>query len=543
MEFSVNGINTQVPDAIRRPENISAISSAKFPVKDIQSPDFIGTFKTNTASNKFLKEYLEGKALNKGIKIPDGMKISVSSPEYYSQVFQNLLKHVSKDIYQARVIDLFRLITQDKSIVEQRVAKMQISEKDKQSILKLKEGFDGYYKLELSYGDRKFDLLNLSDEDKKFISGISKEFGKFLEEEQAELKKHTTDFAQKEVSKLRLDDAGHNSAVAAGGLATILTFLVGKGVWESRTDAKRIKLDRAGFIREQAEIFKEGVPKLKNPFREFIDAAKNGLTKSKAKNPKALVLSALLATTIAGSADDLMGCVKDSIQDVDNFGWEKGMGINIPAALFGILTSAAIAPMIEGQVAYNRAGKYLKKFSGELGELGINPESLKNNGGRFSKFLKKGGKTALLATGIMFAGKVLTNTLKGIVTASSSSGSSWGSMAGTRIVMEKGGNDLEKKGIITHEENTFKNTSDNMMAYEAYKGKWTGISQQDPIIGATGGALGLFTHSNPYVQSLSFGLQGCSETLTACYYQVTGAKDRTDSLAKEKQALLKSIQS
>ena len=362
----------------------------------------------------------------------------------------------------------------------------------------------------------------MSDTDKAYLYGISPEFAIFMEQEAPELKQHTVEFSKKEISKLRLDAAGHNSAVAAGGLAAILTFLIGKGIWESKDIAKRIKHNKAEFLKEQAEIFKEGIPKLQNPFKEFIAAAKNGFTKSKAKNPKALVLSALLMTTLAGSADDLMGCVKDSIQDIDNFGVKKGLGINIPAALFGILTSAAIAPMIEGQVNYNRAEKYLRKFSADLEKLGINAAELEKSGGTLSKLMKKGGKTAIFAA-VAF---VLANIFKGIITAMSSSGSSWGSMAGTRVVMDAAGRELEKKGIISKEENTLKNTTDNMMAYEAYKGKWTGIAQQDPLIGATGGALGLFTHSNPYVQSLCFGLQGCSETLTACYYQVTGAKGR-----------------
>ena len=67
-------------------------------------------------------------------------------------------------------------------------------------------------------------------------------------------------------------------------------------------------------------------------------------------------------TTLAGSADDLMGCVKDSIQDIDNFGTKTGLGINIPAAICGIVTSMAIAPMIEGEILYNRAAKYLTNY-------------------------------------------------------------------------------------------------------------------------------------------------------------------------------------
>ena len=191
--------------------------------------------------------------------------------------------------------------------------------------------------------------------------------------------------------------------------------------------------------------------------------------------------------------------------------------------------------MIEGEILYNRAAKYLKKYKNELPNLGINVENLDNIKGA-GNIVKRGGKIAILAT----AATLLTQGFKGIITAMSSSGSSWGSMFGTRLVMENSGKKLEKQNIITKEENNFSNTTKNMMAYEAYKGKWTGIAQQDPLIGATGGLLGLFTHANPYIQSLAFGLQGCSETLTACYYQVTGAHDRKDKLAAEKLALVES---
>lgn len=495
----------------------------------------IGDCVINSGTNSFIKEYIVTKCSSNGIKIPDNVQILISSPENYSKEFKNKLKHISKDIYKARVVDLFNLLEQDAETVQKRVSGMQISESDKNNILELKQDFDNYYKIELKTGDKTIDLLNMSDEDFKELSDESPEFANFIKNEQDNLNMISNKFARKEMSKLRLDAAGRNSAMAAGGLAAILSMLVVKGVWESKELANAIKTDKAKFLKEQAEILEEGLPKLQNPFKEFAAAAKNGLTKSKAKDPKAMVLGALLATTLAGSADDLMGCVKDSIQDIDNFGWNKGLAINIPAALFGILTSAAIAPMIEGQVQYNRAAKYLQKYEGELEKLGIDANLAKNSKS-VKNIMEKGGRTALITAGAL----VLANALKGIVTAASSSGSSWGSMAGTRIVMASGGNELEKKGIITKEENTFKNTSKNMMAYEAYKGKWKGIAQQDPIIGATGGALGLFTHSNPYIQSLCFGLQGCSETLTACYYQVTGAKNRTSDIDKEKEKLIAS---
>ena len=47
------------------------------------------------------------------------------------------------------------------------------------------------------------------------------------------------------------------------------------------------------FIKEknQAKIFEEGAPKFENPFKGFVEAAKNGFTKRSAKNPKKVVKS------------------------------------------------------------------------------------------------------------------------------------------------------------------------------------------------------------------------------------------------------------
>ena len=105
----------------------------------------------------------------------------------------------------------------------------------------------------------------------------------------------------------------------------------------------------------------------------------------------------------------------------------------------------------------------------------------------------------------------------------------------------KKGDELEAKNIITADENSSKSAKDNMMQYEAYYGKWDGIAKGDPTIGAIGGGLGLFTHANPYIQNISFGLQGCSETLTACTVQLFGNKARDDKLAEDKRQLLCSV--
>ena len=103
--------------------------------------------------------------------------------------------------------------------------------------------------------------------------------------------------------------------------------------------------------------------------------------------------------------------------------------------------------------------------------------------------------------------------------------------------------ELEEKNIITKQENTFKASNDNMMEYEAYKGKWEGITYGytgDWTIGTVGGLFGVFTHKNPVIQNTFTTLQGCSETLTASGYQILGNEIRNAELEKEKQALVES---
>jgi hypothetical protein len=114
-------------------------------------------------------------------------------------------------------------------------------------------------------------------------------------------------------------------------------------------------------------------------------------------------------------------------------------------------------------------------------------------------------------------------------------------MAGTRMLFGLKGDKLEEKNIITKDENTSQKATENMMKYEAYYGKWDGIAKGDPTIGSIGGGLGLFTHTNPYLQNISFGLQGCSETLTACGVQLLGDEARKSNLDKEKETLVKSV--
>lgn len=473
-------------------------------------------YKTNSKNNVFLKQYLEGKALQQGVNLPKGFNIRISSPDEFSKEYKQLLRDVRTDIYGARVHDMFNLLVQDKDAVSKRVTDMKISDEDKEKIIKLKEMFDSYYKVEAEYQGKNFNLLNLTEKDLEEMKQISPELAEFMKKESTELKKHTTEFAKKEIKSEELSEAGFWSRVGAPVVMGIMGIGLYRGFAETKQKVKASK-DLAGLLKEQKEIYKAGKPGFVNPIKAFGSAFKG----AKGKGIAAVllggsVLGSYLWKTLLGSLDDLSGCVKDAVQDTDNFGFGKAMAIAVPSAAAGVLSSAFIAPTIDAHIEYNCAEKLLRKH-GELPKLkGLN------------KYLSMGRK-GLIGAGL------------GVIIAACSSGSSWASMAGTRFLFGKNGDDLVKKNIITEEENSSKAANDNMMEYEAYYGKWDGIAKGDPTIGSIGGGLGLFTSTNPYVQNLSFGLQGCSETLTACGVQLAGNKVRESALDKDKKALVESV--
>ena len=471
-------------------------------------------YETNSKSNKFLKEYIETKANTKGVKMPEGLNIEISSPKSFSPEYKKLARYVRTKIYGARLKDMLNLMQKDKEEVKERIDKMLIPDEDKAKIYELKTIFDSYYKIEANCNGKKINLLDMSDKDKQELENIDPKFAKFIEEEQTELKKQTVAFTQKEANKDELSEAGFLSRVGAPIVMAILGLSLYRGIKETRQTAKAAK-DLTKFLAEQKEIYKAGKPLFVNPIKAFAEAVKSSKGAKGAAVGGAGLLASYLWKTLIGSLDDLSGAAKDSVQDADNFGAKTSALINIPSALVGVLSSAFIAPTIDAHISFNSAEKHLLKH-GVLKPL--------TGAKKYLSFAKKG----------------LIGAALGVVIAACSSGSSWASMLGTRIKFGLNGKKLAEKNIISKEEATSKSATDNMMQYEAYYGKWDGIAKGDPTIGAVGGGLGLFTSTNPYIQNLSFGLQGCSETLTACGVQLAGNKVRENKLDKEKQALIES---
>ena len=584
--------NTQVNTAF---ENFRNTLHYRLISNNIVQTKYSSEYETNTDRNIFLKKYLETKAGNEGVKIPAGMKINISSCKFDNKC-KNILRglenkkywadtinrwkgkssqnksieqyciekglsepekkqvldlyrfhDVRVNIFGARIADMFKLLAQDSKIVAEKTRQMKISGSDKEKILQLKNFFDKYYKVEAEYDGKKIDLLHPTEESMNELRNISPEFAKFIENEQPELLKHTIYFAQQEMKAEELSEAGRDSRAAAAVLATILTGNVAKGMYDAKKvneglrrsqaftkyvkdpknrqvldnlvkkylksgaeqgmevikkDLKKLGFEGGEHLVEQAAIFKKGMPKFINPIKAFKGAA-------------GAALIGLILTSLQGSADDCMGACKDYVQDQNNFGTKTALGIGILSIAAGVLSSMAIAPTLEAMVTYNRAERtMLKNGLAKAPKMGI---------------FKKIGKIGI--PGALF----------GMLVASSSSGSSWASMLLTRLKLGLNGRKLKNKNIISKEEDTFNNSNKNMLEYEAYNGKWNGITKGDWSIGATGGALGLFTHTNPYIQSFSFGLQGCSETLTACGYQLLGNKVRENQIEKDKKQLVTSL--
>ena len=519
---------------------------------------------------------------------------------------------VRVNIFKARIKDMFNFFTQDKEIVARKIANMKITPEQKEEMIKVKDFVDKYFKVEAEYNGKTYNLLNLTDEDKTELNEKSPEFLKFIEKMQPELKKNALYFAQKEVQGDELSDAGATSRWTAWGLMGLLGYGLydgyksGKEMKEGMKAAEKFaefirnnpkegneildkcvakfnKLNKNGqvYVAEDTGELKTGISKLwakmlskikgkpaqlnkvegtlagtklierymkKIGFEggEYLVYQKainsQGLKKwvnpiTKFKNAKGRALGVLLGATFLLSGDDCAGAIKDFFQDQNNFGTGAAMTFAGISALGGVASSAAFVPTFQGVVDWIRSQKMLTKMGI------IEKEPMVNK--MFSK------KTLNILSKIPLAKRLAVPTLLGglgVVLASTSSGSSWTSMGLTRWLIGKNGDDLEKKNIIDKKDNTFTSANENMMEYEAYLGKYNGITgiplntsiTGDWTIGSTLGVAGLFTHVDPRIERLFTSLQGCSETLTASGYQIAGNTMRDAELNKQKQELVES---
>lgn len=462
----------------------------------------------NNEKNIFLKEYLNIRMNKEKISLPEDWEIEISSPEKLSKKDNKLLRDVRVNTYKARVDDLFKLLEQPKALVDNKINEMKISDKEKENLSTLKQKYDNYYIIELKAGDKKYNLLNLSDSDKDELKAQNPQFVSFIDNEKEKLEAVTKQFSSAEIKKEVLAESGKSSRYGAYALIPVLLVTIGQAVLEKRVDAKALKANPEEFLQKQIKILEEG-----NPIKNFFgkDGLKNYITQIKDGENN---WWRVMALAFSGSWDDCLGSVKDFFQDQDNFGTKKASFIAIPSMVMGVLTSVIISPLISSMIDYSRAKAHVAKHAPELA-------------------VKSNNKTKALF--------ILGNTIAGVLFSVFASGSSWTSEALTFLQLKNNKKALKNNNIITSEEEKKSSTMDNFMSYEAYSGKLNGILKADPISGAGFGSLGLMTSSNPFVNAIAISVCGCIETITASIKQLTMDGERKRGIDKDKEILLNSI--
>jgi hypothetical protein len=487
----------------------------------------MGQYSMNSEQNLFLKQYIEQKAQKNGVEI----NVNVSSPKEYSKEFRELLTYVRTNIYGACVNHMFDLLDKEPSEALKIIENAKISQEDKDKLLELKALYDQYYNVNLMHNGKAYNLLEISENEIAALEQSEPEVANFIKENKDDIKNQAIKFTRKELEKIELAEAGKNSKDFVPTLLGILGFSTAIGLGKTAYENYKIKKDWSGYIAEQ-RVLKHRKITVQNPFKEISSKIKG----AKGKWQVAAALMGIVGMTLMGSFDDLSGCFKDYKQDKDNFGKKRAGILAGLSALWGITTSFLIAPTVDTNAEINRARKVVnKEILNKVkanGRMGLLKAVRRNMQPTFARRALKFGKAGLVAGGI------------GVLIAACSSGSSHASMVGTRYLFAKNADDLESKNLIDKSENTGKAANENMMKYEAYKGKWRGIAvgpTSDPTIGFTFGATGLLASANPYVSAAAFSIQGCSETLTACGYQLFGDKSRGSELEKEKQALVEAV--
>ena len=473
----------------------------------VKAPSRFDGISINNDKNLFLKEYLQNKLEKNNIKLPDNCEILIESPEQISKKDAQLLRDVRVNTYKARVDDMFNFLEQPHEYFDNRVKEMKISQEEKNNLIQLKEKYDNYYTITLKNGEKKYNLLNLSADEKKELQTQNPEFIKFIENEQESLKETANKFATSEIKKEVLAESGKSSRYGAYALVPVLLVLLGQAVFEQRAVAKEISKDAEKYLNKQIEIYQKGNPLKKyfskNGLKEYIEAIKDGDNN----------WLRVLAIAFAGSWDDDLGAVKDFFQDHDNFGIKNATAIALPSMIIGTLTSLVIAPLMSSMIDYSRAKAYVSK-----------------NAPHLHIATDKKAKAALIAG----------NTLLGIIFSTFCSGSSWTSELLTYMQLKNNKNKLKENNVLTEDEDKKSSTFKNFVSYEAYLGKLNGILKADPLSGASFGAFGMLTSANPYINALSTTTCGCIETITASIKQFTTDGERKRTIAKEKEQLLKS---
>ena len=99
---------------------------------------------------------------------------------------------------------------------------MNIPQEDKDKLLALKKKYDNYYRIELKVADNVYDLLNLSDSDKKELEKSYPQILDFVAKEKENLLSVRKHFSSAEIKKEVLADSGQSSRYGAYALLPVL---------------------------------------------------------------------------------------------------------------------------------------------------------------------------------------------------------------------------------------------------------------------------------------------------------------------------------
>ena len=498
----------------------------------------------NSSDNEFLALNLKRRLENANIDFSK-YTIEASSPETgeLPDELKDKIKYIGMNIYKGHLVSFFNLLQQDKATFIKKVDEMKISDNDKKILKDFKNSFDTYYSLNIQLENGKsYNVLNLQEGEIEEIEENDPVLAEFIKTNSEDIQTNTRKFTRNDLQADALKKSGESSrdfvptflGMFAGlvALGQYKEYLNGKGTpkWMNKVFDKigvpswKITPEtQAEILAEEKEILAAGHP-IKNFFNKYIKQPKNiygafknfikGLNPKtilnnvKGKSPKALMTAAIpiIFWGLTGSLDDCLGAYKDRKQDAEVFGKRKANEIFGWSIAAGVVSSLAIAPLMEATVNYNKV-KYAAHSVGKL-----------------AKFMP----------GLKNPKAILANMGLGILFSMCTSGSSWMSEALTLGKLSSNRKELVANNIV--EKNDKESSSwNNFWGYEAYSGKAKGITATDWSLGSLAGGSGLLFASNPVACAAATTTLGCSETMTACFEQETKDGVRRKNINQEKE--------
>ncbi|MEI7474495.1 MAG: hypothetical protein WCK67_06910 [bacterium] len=236
MSFEINNsvklANTQNIKQIKPQQsgNVAKMTNDKL----IKADSLEINYQKNQQNDIFLKDYLLKQITKSGVKVPSSINLDVCAPGVDDKKSKDEFAKVVFGPYHGFIDDFFELMAEEKPQFEQRVKNMKTDEGLKNSLTSIHNFLDNYYKLEITVSGSKkpYNLLHLTEEDKKELNTIAKPDEKaFIDEalkHTQDTKKLAAKFSRSEMERKTLSEAGEGSkdfikTLIAG---TAFTFLL-----------------------------------------------------------------------------------------------------------------------------------------------------------------------------------------------------------------------------------------------------------------------------------------------------------------------------